>query len=796
MKSLTFVEIDLPYCANTYGVAPCTASVPTTGPYKCFNTLKTCQDRANFAAGTATLRFAKACDYLPKTISITAASIVDVSFTPAVVSLGEDLGLRASVSITFEDHPHSDAGPTGFDKYLSDRTYDPFRQGSFWGKFRARQPYLAGRSIRLIRGVVGQALTEMDTRHYVVESFDGPTPEGRYTIIAKDALKLADGDRAQAPRPSNGFLSAGITDADAAATLNPSGIGDAEYPSSGYVAIGGKEIAAFTRSGDALTLTRAQFGTTAQAHSTNDRVQLVLRYSAMLPSDIIRNLLVVYAGVPTSYINSSEWNTEVESYYDRVMTGVIAEPTSVADLINEIISQAALALWWNDSTQKLNLKVIRAVPATAAAFNDDNVLKGTLQSQEQPDKRISQVQTYFGQRNPLEGLEDPSNYRSSTITINTDAVSEYGSNRIKTVFSRWIPFGGLTIAQRLNGLLLGRFRDPPRRFSFALYKFGTIQPAVGTGYQLSAWSLQDQTGASEQVPIQLVSLNPEADQYQVEAEEMRFDSEFLEDEDISARVITIDGNINNINLRTLHDTLYSAPTTGDAATVTVTCIINSGVIVGSDDTAAPAFDVGSWPTGWDQDNLIIVNNGRIQGRGGLGGAGGRHSAGESGRNGQAGGDGGPALYTRTNITVTNNGEIFGGGGGGGGGGVGALKGPSATTGNGGGGGGGRGQAGGDGGGVGGSGGLIVPATAGGAGGPSAAGTGGPGGNGTFADGGNGGDGGGAGAAGSSGTDGQNGASPDLPRGLGGAGGAAGAAVDGHSYVTYSATGSRLGGLIN
>ena len=37
-----YVEIDLDYCANTAGVAPCTAL--QTGDAKCFNTYATCND--------------------------------------------------------------------------------------------------------------------------------------------------------------------------------------------------------------------------------------------------------------------------------------------------------------------------------------------------------------------------------------------------------------------------------------------------------------------------------------------------------------------------------------------------------------------------------------------------------------------------------------------------------------------------------------------------------------------------------------------------------------------------------
>ncbi|MFO7477754.1 MAG: hypothetical protein R6X03_05330 [Methyloceanibacter sp.] len=54
MQSLTYVEVDLDYCGLTYGQAPCLAALGVTGDRKCFNTVKTCQDRENFnrAPGT------------------------------------------------------------------------------------------------------------------------------------------------------------------------------------------------------------------------------------------------------------------------------------------------------------------------------------------------------------------------------------------------------------------------------------------------------------------------------------------------------------------------------------------------------------------------------------------------------------------------------------------------------------------------------------------------------------------------------------------------------------------------
>lgn len=646
MKALTYVEIDLDYCSLSYGVGACTAAIPTTGPRKCMNTLKTCQVRTKFVNAPVTLRFAQPADYLPADIEA-IPSINSVSFTPGTVSLGEDLGQRATLSVSFGDHRWSDTG-TGFDKYLANRGYDPFEQGTFWGKFRARHPYLRGRAIRLIRGLVGQPLAEMETRHYILESFTGPTPDGIYTLTAKDVLKLADGDRAQAPKLSNGFLVSAITASATAATLSPAGVGNAEYPTSGHVAIGGKEICAFTRSGNALTLTRAQYGTTAVAHDAQDRAQLVLRYVAQDPANIIADLLQNYAEVPSAFIPITAWLAETQAFNRRLYTGVIAEPTSVNDLCSELIEQAALAVWWSDLQQQIRLQVLRAISTDAAVFDAETILQGTLSVQEQPGKRISQVWTYFGQRNPLEGIEKPDNYRSTALTVDLQAQTDYGAPAIKKIFSRWIPAFGRTVALRLNDIQIGRFRDPPRKLSFSLFRVpGDETVRQGGGYRVGAYAFQDETGASVTVPIQVTRLNPDVDKFSVEAEEMLFVN--LDDEDLTDRHVIIDGDATNLNFRTIHDTLYPTPVVGD----TVTFTIESGVKVGSTNAALPAINVGSWPTGVI---LKLVIYGRIQGMGGMGG----DSFGTV-----QGRVGGPALYVRFPISIEAHGEIWGGGGGGG-----------------------------------------------------------------------------------------------------------------------------------
>lgn len=756
MKSLSYIEIDIPVCSLTYGVAPCTASIPTTGASKCFNCKSTCQDRDHYDEEEVTLRFAKPTAYLPKEIDC-IPNVQEISFTPATISLGENLGTRATLSVAFFDIKHSDTGE-GFDKYLADRDYDPYEQGTFWGKFRARQPFLRGRSIRWITGLDDQDLADMETRNFVIESFDGPTPDGKYTLVAKDVLKLVDGDRAMAPAASTGFLVTGISSGASSATLSPSGVGNLEYATSGYLAFGGKEIIAFTRSSDTLTLTaRGQLGGgAAQAFNAQDRIQTVLVYTSEDPADIIYDLMVNYAGVPASFITLADWQTETATFLGRLYSAVICEPTSVATLISELIQQAGLCIWWDDISLKIRLQVLRGIVTAAARFTPDNYI--SLTSKEQPDKRISQVLTYFGQINPLKNISDLDNYRSSSLVKDVEAESDYGGAVIKKILSRWIPgVGGRTVADRLGTILLSRYRDPPRRLTFDLGRYAGTDVSIGGGYRVSAHCFQDETGALVDVPVQVTRLNPPADRFKVEAEEVLFAAS---SDNPDFHPLVIDSNTTNINLRTIHDAVYGAPT---SATI-VECRVLAGVEVTGTATSIPAFDVGSWPSGVA---ITLIVEGSIRAPGGLGGQGYFPGA----LSGQPGLPGGTALYTRfaINLELPAGSKLWAGGGGGGGGGA-----SSAGL---------LGYAGGGGGGAGsppglGSNGAYGPGSAGT---PTAGGLGGVGIFGAY----NGANGGDPGLAGG------NGPSGGAPGGLGGV---RGKAIDGVSYVTTTVTGGDQRGL--
>lgn len=431
-------------------------------------------------------------------------------------------------------------------------------------------------------------------------------------------------------------------------------------------------LAPYAATTDELYLTRAQFNTEAVDHDAQDRVQLCLYYQAVDPADINSDLFTTYADMDGDYIPLEAWQAETGAYLRRVYTALIPEPTSVNALSSELVEQAALAIWWSDRARMVRLQVLRQITTDAAVWDQSNIIEGSFSLKDQPAKRISQVWVYFGMINPLGKVDDPANYRSCEVTIATDAEADNGSPAIKKIFSRWIPAFGRSVAARLGAIQLGRFQTAPRRFNFDV--FVDQDPRLGTGYQITGGDLyspmQDDTGANEIAPMQITSLEPRNDRFRVEGEEARFVT--VDDEDLSNRVIIIDGNAFNLNLRAIHDTLFPPLGEGD----TVTFIINTGVIVGSTSVFTPAIDLGDWPVGFTPK---LVLNGRIQGKGGDGG-----TAAPTRIDPQ---DGGPALYLRHDLDVEYGvaGQIWSGAGGGawsdkingafgGGGGAGAVPG--------------------------------------------------------------------------------------------------------------------------
>lgn len=541
-KPITIVEIDADRCTRTYGSAPCTAVLGTTGDAKCFNTFATCQDTANYELGTLTLRFAYDQSGLPKTGTFFPA-LVSVSDRPGEINLsGIDpkttaLGKRARVDIELRDFAYHD---TLTDPYQAERVsgaaqasavgYDPFSRGTFFARLLSRSPYYAGRSLRVLRGYEGDSLASMTTSHWVISEWNGPDADGRVSIVAKDVLDLVDGKRAVAPTPSRGSLLADLSDAAMSFDLTPTGIGS-EYAASGRICIG-QEVMTFTRSGDTVTITaRGVDGTEAASHSAGDTVQTCLRYEDETMDSIISDLLTVQGPVDAAFIDTAAWASEVTGWVGNTFTATIPKPTPISQLVGELCQHGAM-VWWDPEAQEVSLKANRPKLPTetyAQLSDESNLIERQTNISRSEDQRISALYFYHGMIDPTDSDTDARNFSRVAVTLDASSASanEYGEERIKTIYSRWFGSDGNDAAATvISERLVSRYRDTPRLITGLLDVKDTSSVDLAALVQMSSRLLTDATGARETVTMQINHVTRQGDRIMFKAEEYPIDLRF------------------------------------------------------------------------------------------------------------------------------------------------------------------------------------------------------------------------------------------------------------------------------
>ena len=642
-EHIYIVEMDLEYCGNFFGFSPCTAT--GSGDSKCYNVRNTCQDLPNFASSVKTYRFCESRSAHPIGL-IAIPSLNNVSISPAKIDLGGGLGTRASVNLSFIDHPASDIG---VDKYLADRTYIASERGSFWTKLRARNPNYQFKNLRVKSGYLvdgAYVAANFTTRYYIIESMN--VSGGKASIIAKDPLKLASSKKALAPKASTGLLKFSLTAIETELTLIPLGIGNLEYPTSGFISIK-SEVMSFTRSGDVMTaLSRGAKNSTASTHAINDTVQLCLEYSGQTRGQldfIVKDLLTTYANIDTAFIDDGLWDAEVSAYLSGLLDGIITKPYDVFKLLKELAESMPHYLWWNEITQKIELTALKQPPITANVLNmDNNIIAGSFSTKDKQELRASTIFVNFGMFDPTAKLDEPNNYQQSYVRVDTDSISKYGSSEIKVVNSRWISNTNKAAALQLAALYGRRFSDVPREVKFSLdAKDSDVW--VGQTKAINHIDIVDDSGAAVNTNFQIMSAK-ENKTFDYTALEFTYGQELPEDEgggDPSVERVLISTDSYNVNLRTLFNALY--PTVD--ATTKALFIFEGGNKVGSQTASGLAVNTGTWPAG--ATVTLQLNEGS-------------YIVGKGGDESQAGGT---ALSMAHPITLVNNGTIGGGGGGGG-----------------------------------------------------------------------------------------------------------------------------------
>ena len=536
------IEIELDFCQLTYSESPCTAVLGTTGDFKCFNTRANCQDPENYDPAAKTYRFCDPIGGIPRLFDA-IPSLQGIDMAPTVIDPGRSLGKRASINIGFADHPYHDRG---IDKYVTERldgtaaadgsSYNPAAQGTFFGKLRARNPFYTGRKLHVLTGFLpwdrskdpnqqpifseSEVLANLRRRTYVMEKWQGPDGAGGFSIEAKDVLKLADDKRAECPVQNTGLLAAGSGFAAGDATpipiiLDPAGVRDDEYGLFGRVLIG-SELFAFVQSINPEELTllaRAQNGTEAADHDADDVVQEAKVFSSVRVDAIIQDLLENFANIDSAFIPITDWNAEADVWLStHIFSLVIAEPVGVTKLLNEICEQAALSLWWHEIDQEIKLRAVRPQESAETITGDNAIIENVFSRRDRTGERLSQVVVRFDRINPVAPLDDPTSFKQSLSSIDTDAESsdQYNEKRIRKIFARWLGAVNRAQALVLANRMLARYRDDVREYRLTI---GGKNANLWTGdvYTIQHRLVQGNRGEEIEQRVQLLEVEETED---------------------------------------------------------------------------------------------------------------------------------------------------------------------------------------------------------------------------------------------------------------------------------------------
>lgn len=433
----------------------------------------------------------------------------DITKAPTSTTAGTGLGKRAVVTVKFKDMSHHDRG---IDPYIAGRTYDATAQGTFWGKWLARNTYYEGRTLKVYHGYIAEPFSWSD---FEVQEYDiteiKRDKKNMVTLIAKDALIRTYADKAEYPPASDGVLLSDITSGGTSATLSPAGIGDTDYPASGYISIADEAIY-YTRSSDTLTLIRGQWGTSATEHSAGSVVQIAPAWTATETDnvlDMLEELLVTGAGMPSSYIPTAEWDVQRELWMSSsLVKGILMKPEAIEDIIEELSEVFMFDIWWDAVTQEIKVKALSPELGsdTINTLSEDvNIIQESLKIDKNPEDRFTEVQVYFNKID-YSGDDKEENFRNRQVAADATRASEdlYDGNAIKTMFSRWFDSGAHAL--QLTGRTLKRFSDTPEYVTFRLDNKDHGKLELAGRIELDSWQFQDVTGATTAKKFQVLEI--------------------------------------------------------------------------------------------------------------------------------------------------------------------------------------------------------------------------------------------------------------------------------------------------
>lgn len=494
------VEIETQHCSLTYGSAPCTASLnDASACFKTRNVLNDCQDVPNFNPDVKSYFFT---DKDNSTIIDGHRPLLkNVTFAPSKLPPRGGLANVSKVKFTFIDEPDTDLDT---DDNILDRTYIAREQGTFWGKFKARNSFLQGQKIKYKVTFFNSDgdLNEL-TNTWQIESVSWANKNGEVTITAKDPLNLTDALNSKCPPVSRIKLYSDLS------------VGSHTLAVDQVVGLKSPDQYTYFRIGDEIVLVdgatlsvvgdhyevdivsphgRGALGTTHADHIAGAVVQEVARFDALAIDTALLKIINSYSELTQGDTDYLEWASQIASWRSSTfLTNYISEPTDIKTLIAEICDQNQIMMWYDSFATKIKLKAVAPELGTLKSYTDANDI-WDLQVKEDDTLRLNSCSMYFTPRSWIGGSK-ASDFENVAVTLDTLYYDLYGSPKERNLYSKWITSNAVALAT--TGVLINRFRASPFRITFkmAYDNFALTRLNTGDNFRLTSSQFQDGTGA-------------------------------------------------------------------------------------------------------------------------------------------------------------------------------------------------------------------------------------------------------------------------------------------------------------
>lgn len=504
-RKLQILELRLPFCPHTFSVSPCTAS--RSDGSECYQTFRTCKDRANFGAGTKSYLFCR-----PGTRPFSNATVwpvlTGVSPIAGTIDSRGGSGGRDRITFTLADFRHSGAG---VDPYLRRRQPVSGKNPYFFDLLRRRN-HIEGREVYYYTGEDDGSgrlnLTSMKRKAYYLDSIQ-PGRSGDVRVIATD-LYGTWGD-ILIPPASEGELSADISDSQLYLDLK-SGQGAAYEAWAGsvpfYVWLDKELVKVTARSTDNFTIVRAQGGTTESEHKTDSRVQI--SHSVELERiDDVWSDLHSRAGVPAALYDSLGATEVVDAWQGgwRLLFHW-GKPMGLSKWLDELGQQTHSYTKWDAENQVAAYDCHR--PANSGEIlvtirDGEGIIEDSVQPIPRPEERINQINLYYGPEDWSLDLnkqsEETPAYSRVAIIEDADAQSDNASGDTKPIdrYCWMLPSSMSAAVEAVGFRILNSRTEIPEDVDLSVPKFIADQVELGSFISLESERIIGEDGQADPV---------------------------------------------------------------------------------------------------------------------------------------------------------------------------------------------------------------------------------------------------------------------------------------------------------